>query len=85
MATAVDATGCHAIKEGRERKNWSQAWSFKGGPEKLRHFFGKWVAVDANGEIRAAGTSFDEAASLADVAQVQEPEFVYVPAESFAG
>jgi hypothetical protein len=57
----------------------------KGGPEALRTFFGKWVAVDSNGEIRAAGTTFDEAASAAELAQVQEPEFVYVPAGSFVG
>jgi hypothetical protein len=57
----------------------------KGGPEALRAFFGKWVAVDSNGEIRAAGATFDEAASAAELAQVQEPEFVYVPAGSFVG
>jgi hypothetical protein len=57
----------------------------KGGPETLRAYFGKWVAVDSNGEIRAAGTTFDEAASAAEVAQVGEAEFVYVTSGSFVG
>jgi hypothetical protein len=57
----------------------------KGGPEALRAFFGKWVAVDSKGEIRAWGATFDEAASAAELADVQEPEFMNVPAGSFAG
>jgi hypothetical protein len=57
----------------------------KGGPEALRAFFGKWVAIDSKGEIRAAGASFDEAAAAAELADVQEPEFMYVPAGSFVG
>src|SRR5713101_1160241 len=57
----------------------------KGGPEALRGFFGKWIAVDPNGEIRAAGTTFDEVAYAVELANVQEPEFVYVPAGSFVG
>jgi len=57
----------------------------KGGPEALRAFFGKWVAIDSKGEIRAAGASFDEAASAAELDDVEDPEFMYVPAGSFVG
>jgi hypothetical protein len=57
----------------------------KGGPEALRPYLGKWIAVDEDGEIRASGTTFDEVASAAKVAKLREPEFVYLPAGSFVG
>jgi hypothetical protein len=57
----------------------------KGGPDALRPYFGKWVALDAAGEIRASGATFEEAAKAAERSKVQDPEFFLVPAGLFVG
>lgn len=50
----------------------------KGGPDALRPFIGRWVALDDERAIRASGDTFPEVLAEADRVQLKDPEFLFV-------
>jgi len=57
----------------------------KGGPEALRPYVGKWIAMDEDREIRASGKTFDEVLNAADREGVSDAEFLFVQPYGFIG
>jgi hypothetical protein len=57
----------------------------RGGVEALRPFIGRWVVLDAAGEIKASGETFRSAVEAAQGQKIDDPEFLYVPELPFVG
>ena len=57
----------------------------RSGVEALRPFMGRWVVLDASGEVHASGDTLRLAADAAGKEQIDEPEFLFVPARPFVG
>jgi hypothetical protein len=73
------------MKRRRKEETIAPAFLPRGGMESLTPYLGKWVAMDQEGQVQAAGETFSEAARGATVRSVKNPVFAYVSASGFIG
>jgi len=50
----------------------------KGGEAELKAYAGKWIAINAEGEVRGSGETTEEASKAARRAGLEKPLFFFV-------